>query len=293
MWGLNEVMHANCSAQSLAKVTSYRTIKLLSTHLEWELSHSLFHLKISSPGKRFRIEGQNCCWGKGAGCVCGWVGGWGLGELGSLRRRGGAQRRAPWGAGTVRCPSWAGGGVVAVCTAVLAKLRVVAAVESAPWGPGTWTCSSRSSLSCSSASPASAFPGWLKPVSGAWLLPPFFRFWGFRAPRWLERPCWRKVGRCGNMMAVSRSRIRVFQMWPPHPATTTPLNGQRLNCKERPWLTGWSWPLRGARANGRSAGFPGPLTSAGCFPHRGSRAPSVPCIPHSSSFFSPSFFFFF
>ena len=48
------------------------------------------------------------------------------------RRRGGAQRRAPWGAGTVRCPSLAGGGVVAVCTAVLAKLRVVAAVESAP-----------------------------------------------------------------------------------------------------------------------------------------------------------------
>ena len=123
-------MYANCLAQSLAKATSYRTIKLLSTHLEWELSHSLFHLKISSPGKRFRIEGQNCCWGKGAGCLCGgWVGVGGARFLATPGR--GEAARAPGGRHSA-CPSLAGGGVVAVCTAVLAKVWVAAAVESAP-----------------------------------------------------------------------------------------------------------------------------------------------------------------
>ena len=43
----------------------------------------------------------------------------------------GEAARAPGGRHSA-CPSLAGGGVVAVCTAVLAKLWVAAAVESAP-----------------------------------------------------------------------------------------------------------------------------------------------------------------
>lgn len=60
------------------------------------------------------------------------VGGWGLGGARFLATPGrGEAARAPGGRHSA-CPSLAGGGVVAVCTAVLAKLWVAAAVESAP-----------------------------------------------------------------------------------------------------------------------------------------------------------------
>lgn len=72
-------MYANCLTQSLAKATSYRTIKLLSAHLEWELSHSLFPLKISSPGQTVQDRRPKRLLGEGSWVrVCGWVGGgWG------------------------------------------------------------------------------------------------------------------------------------------------------------------------------------------------------------------------
>lgn len=44
------------------------------------------------------------------------------------------------------------------------------AVRPAPWGPSRWTCWSRWPPSCSSAFPASASPGWLRPVSCGWPL---------------------------------------------------------------------------------------------------------------------------
>ena len=58
---------------SLAKATSYRRIKLLSIHLEWELSHGLFHLISSSPASGSGRKAETAAGGGGLGACAGWA----------------------------------------------------------------------------------------------------------------------------------------------------------------------------------------------------------------------------